>query len=319
MKQPNTPLERQLISILAANREDAYGTQRKRSCELGQAGRALHEHFGLQKWANLGAKHVAYVVETWKTQYAGKRTLDQKLTHLRWLVRKIGKANLLPRENRELGIEPGPRYTRAGKFIVQERLDEILHSIADDPRRRMAILLGRHLGLRMREAMLFRPWRDWEESGRIWVKRGTKGGRPRYLFLWNPRQREVLEEARALIHGRDAALIPEEAASWEQWRQASYHRLRKVGLSRKTDAVFQDLRRTYAGERMHYLIRVRGLDPEQAQRIVSRELGHGRLEVLRWYLEDQHLIGQAEFPPSAPGPAAPSGASDSVPPVGGNV
>ncbi len=316
--QSKTPLEQQLVSILAANCEDAYGTQRKRSGELAQAARAIHDHFGLQKWANLGAKHVAYVVETWKTRYAGKRTLDQKLTHFRWLVRKIGKANLIPRENRELGIEPGPRHTRAGKFITQERLHEILDGIADDPRRRMAILLGRHLGLRMREAMLFRPWGDWEESGRIWVKRGTKGGRPRYLFLWNPRQRAVLEEARALVHGRDAALIPEEAATWEQWRQASYYKYRKAGLGRKMDAVFHDLRRTWAGERMHYLIRVRGLDQEHAERIVTRELGHNRREVLRWYLEDLDLI-QAEFPPSAPGPTAPSGPSDSIPPVGGNV
>jgi len=313
MKEPNTPLERQLISILAANREDAYGTQRKRSGELSQAARGLHDHFGLQKWANLGAKHVAYVVESWKAQYAGKRTLDQKLTHFRWLVRKIGKANLLPRENRELGIEPAPRYTRAGKFLSEERLREILDGVADDPRRRMAVLLGRHLGLRFREAMLFRPWRDWEESGRIWVKRGTKGGRPRYLFLHNPRQREVLEEARALVHGQDAALIPQEAATWEQWRQASYHKLRKAGMSRKLDAVFHDLRRTYAGERMHYLIRVRGLDQEHAERIVTRELGHNRREVLRWYLEDQDLIVAVVDGASSPG-AAPS-----VTPFGGNV
>ena len=230
------------------------------------------------------------MVESWKAKYAGKRTLDQKLTHFRWLVRKIGKANLIPRENRELGIKPGPRYTRAGKFVVEERLQEILRGVADDPRRRMAVLLGRYLGLRMREAMLFRPWRDWEESWRIWVKRGTKGGRPRYLFLWNARQREILEEARALVQGQEPALIPEEAASWEQWRQASYHKFRKAGLSKEEDTVFHDLRRTYAGQRMHYLIRVRGLDQEHAERIVTRELGHSRREVLRWYLEDLDLI-----------------------------
>jgi hypothetical protein len=69
---------------------------------------------------------------------------------------------------------------------------------------------------------------------------------------------------------------------------------------------------------MHYLIRVRGLDQEHAERIVTRELGHNRREVLRWYLEDLDFI-QAEFPPPAPASAAPSEASDSVPPVGGNV
>jgi site-specific recombinase XerC len=293
MQHPDMPLERQLISILGANREGSYGSQRARSGNLARAARALHERFGLQKWANLGAKHVAFLVESWKTKDTGKRSIAGKLSHLRWLVRKIGKANLLPRSNLKLGIEPGLRYTRAGKFIVKERLQEILGGVAADPRLRVAILLGRHLGLRFREAMLFRPWRDWEESGRIWVKRGTKGGRPRYLFLYNPRQREVLEEARALVQGQDAALIPQEAPTFEKWRQGSYKKLRAAGMSRKVDAVFHDLRRTWAGERMHHLIRVRGLDPEHAQRIVTRELGHGRLEVLRWYLEDQNLVAAA--------------------------
>lgn len=290
--QGDIPLERQLISILAANRENAYGTQRKRSGELAGAARALHKHFGLQKWANLGAKHVAFVVEAWKAQNTGRRTIDTKLSHLRWLVQKIGKANLLPRSNRELGVEPGPRYTRAGKFVPKTTLLDILGGLAADPRRRVAILLGRYLGLRFREAMLFRPWRDWD-GDRVWVKRGTKGGRPRYLFLYNARQREVLGEARTLAQGQDAALIPQEARTFEQWRQGSYHKLRAAGMGRKTDTLFHDLRRTYSGERMDYLIRVRGLAPEQAQRIVTRELGHSRLEVLRWYLEDQDLLAAA--------------------------
>jgi site-specific recombinase XerC len=303
MKHPNTPLERQLVSILAANREGAYGTQRARSGNLARAAQALHERFGLQKWANLGAKHVAFLVDKWKAEDTRRRSIDAQLTHFRWLVRKLGKANLMPRSNLELGVKPGPRHTRAGKFVVQERLLEILSGVADYPRRRMAIRLGRYFGLRFREAALFRPWRDWEESGRIWVKRGTKGGRPRYLFLWNARQREILEEARALVQGSDAALIPEDAATWEQWRQASYHKYRKAGLSKETDTVFHDLRRTYAGERMHYLIKVQGLDPEHAERIVTRELGHSRREVLRWYLEDKHMIEAEESSISRPAPS----------------
>ncbi|MGH9659011.1 MAG: phage integrase N-terminal domain-containing protein, partial [Bryobacteraceae bacterium] len=169
--QPKTPLEHQLVSILAANHEDGHETQRKRCQELAGAAGLLHERFGLQKWPNLGAKHVAFVVERWKAEDTHRRSIANKLSHLRWLVRKIGKANLLPRSNEELGIEPGPRYTRARKFVVQERLAEILGGVTE-ARLRMAILLGRYLGLRNREAMLFRPWRDWDGE-RVWIKRGT--------------------------------------------------------------------------------------------------------------------------------------------------
>jgi len=295
---PKTPLEHQLVSILAANHEDGHETQRKRCQELAGAAGLLHERFGLQKWANLGAKHVAFVVERWKADDGGRRSIHNKLSHLRWLVRKIGKANLLPRSNEELGVEPGPRYTRAGKFVPEPELAEILRPVTD-PRLRTAILFGQHLGLRFREAMLFRPWRDWDGE-RVWVKRGTKGGRPRYLFLHNAKQRELLEQARALVGGGDAALIPAEARTFKAWAGKCYGRLRAAGMGRAADVLYHDLRRTYAGERMHYLIRMRGLTPEDAQRIVTRELGHNRREVLRWYLEDQQFLGAAPFQPCRP-------------------
>src|SRR5574341_1005845 len=122
MQDPTLPLERQLISIFAANREDAYNTQRARASALRGIATMLREKFGLQKWANLKAKHIEHVVERLKAEDAGKRTIEGKLTHLRWLVRKIGKANLVPRSNAELAVEPGPRKTRAGKTISEELL-----------------------------------------------------------------------------------------------------------------------------------------------------------------------------------------------------
>jgi len=63
---PNLPLERQLVSILAANREDSYATQRSRSTILSGAARHIVERFGLQKWDNLKLKHVTHVIEQWK-------------------------------------------------------------------------------------------------------------------------------------------------------------------------------------------------------------------------------------------------------------
>src|SRR2546428_1946712 len=115
MKQTKTPLERQLISIFAANREDAYDTQLARASALKGVATMLHEEFGLQKWENLKAKHIEHVVERLKTEDTGHRSIEGRLSHLRWLVRKIGKANLVPRSNAELNVEPGPRKTRAGK------------------------------------------------------------------------------------------------------------------------------------------------------------------------------------------------------------
>lgn len=276
----NSPLQDQLVSLFARNREDSFATQRKRAWCLGAAARTLTERFGLQKLENLKQKHVEYLVEQWKETDTGRRSIEEKLTHLRWLLHKIGKPILLPRSNRELGIEPGPRHTRAGQIVTQDRLAEVLAGIAD-ARIRSAVLLARHLGLRFKEAMLFRPWKDWDGE-RVWIKRGSKGGRPRYLFLHNARQKEVLEGARA-ITSKVGALIPKECPTFESWRQQVYPILRAAGLGRHTESTFHDLRRTYVVERMEGLINDQGLQPERAAALVAREVGHHRIEVLRWY------------------------------------
>jgi hypothetical protein len=279
-RNPTLPLERQLISTLAANREDSYATQRKRGYILARAARMLHERYGLQKWDNLKAKHVTDVVEAWKLEDTARRSIEEKLSHLRWLVRKIGKANLIPRSNAELGVEPGPRHTRAGKVVSNERFAQMLAAVPDE-RVQTMMLLARHLGLRFKESALFRPGRDWQGE-RVWVKRGTKGGHPRYLYLHNPRQAEVLERARGLAGG-DACLIPPEYRTYEEWRQYIYPILRGAGVGRATDQTFHDLRRTYLCERMKYLISVKGMDRDRAAAIVAREAGHHRLEILDWY------------------------------------
>lgn len=280
---PKIPLERQIVSLLSRNREDSFATQRKRGYVLAGVARAIHERFGLQKFDNLKAKHVAFLVERWKEADAGRRSIDQNLTHLRWLVQKIGKAPLVPRTNAELGIESGPRHTRAGMTVSNTRFAEIVGSLAE-PRLQAALLLGRHLGFRFEEAMLFRPGRDFDGQ-RVWVKRGTKGGRPRYLFIHNDRQRAAIQAARNLVTG-DGCLIPRECPTYEKWRQHCYGQLRSAGMSRASGVVFHDLRRTYACERMDYLIRERKMPAERAAQLVARELGHGRTEVLQWYLAD---------------------------------
>ena len=277
-----SPLQDQLISIYSRNREDSHATQRKRAWCLGAAARALTEKFGLQKLDNLKQKHVQYLVKRWKETDTGRRSIEEKLTYLRWMLDKIGKQNMLPKTNRELGIEPGPRHTRAGKIITNERLAEILAAIPD-PRIQTAVLLARYIGLRFKEAMLFRPGRDFDGE-RVWIKRGSKGGRPRYLFVHSAAQKEVLERARRLA-SKDGALIPKDCPTYEAWRQHVYPVLRAAGVGRHTDTSFHDLRRTYVVERMDSLVNGQGLDREHAAAIVAHEVGHSRTEVLQWYLE----------------------------------
>jgi hypothetical protein len=181
-----------------------------------------------------------------------------------------------------LGIAPGPRHTRQGKVISEEKLAEVLEKIGD-PRIQAMILLARNLGMRFEEAALFRAWKDWMGGGRAWIKRGAKGGNVRYVNLYNDRQRKALENARKLASA-DSGLIPRECPTYEKWRQYVYDELREAGMGKQFGATFQDCRRSYIVERMDYLVRERYLDQEVAARIVAREVGHHRTEVLCWYV-----------------------------------
>ncbi len=282
---PTSPLERQLIAILAANREDSFATQRQRSIHVKEACRIVEAKFGLQKLANLGAKHVAAVVETWKAAHADKRVLENKLADLRWLVRKVGKANLMPRSNKDLGIQPAPRHTRAGKIVPPEKFESIVKSV-QHPVIVAQIRLARAFGMRFEETALFRPNVDIQDD-RVRIARGPKGGKSRFVMIRTRDQLIAIKAAKAVAVG-GRGLIPEHFRTLKAFGDWVYAQLRAIGIGRSTDVVFHDLRRTYAVERVRQLVAA-GRDPEAAADLVSRELGHHRREILEWYLGEGDL------------------------------
>lgn len=280
---PGSPLERQLIKVLAENREDSNAMQRQRGNHLKEACRIVETKFGLQKLANLGAKHIAAVVAPWREAHAGKRVLENKLADLRWLCRKIGKQNLMPRSNKELGVDAAARHTRAGKIVSPETWQAIKNAV-HHPVVLAQLLLARYFGMRFEETALFRPHRD-TDGHRVFIARGSKGGRPRYIVIRTQEQRDALSAARiATTPGR--GLIPAAERTFKAWADKVYAMLRSIGVGRASDTTFHDLRRTYAHERLESLMAERGCSRDEAAGIVARELGHNRTEVLDWYVAD---------------------------------
>ncbi len=294
------PLERQLIKLMANNREGAFRTQDARSSILRSAIRDVVAKFGLQKLENLGQKHIDSIVEKWKDEDTGHRSLPNKLSALRWLLGKVGKQNMLPKSNVKLGVEAGARHTRAGNIIVDEKLAALLARV-DGPVLRAMIGLARRLGLRFEEAALLRPHRDFDGK-RVWINRGSKGGRPRYLNIHRPEQIHAIRAAQALT-AADRGLIPPEWTTYEKFRQWAYGLLRAAGFRKDEGRTFQDLRRTYAVERMRGLVGG-GSGRERAAQLVARELGHHRTEVLDWYIAADDLDAGAVSAPTAPKAAA---------------
>jgi len=273
-------LEEQLVKVFKQHPENSKATRRDRETDLRQSVRILCEKFGLQRLRNIKPKHIEFLKDEWQGRGLAAGTQHNKISNLRWLAEKLGKTRLIPPSNSEAGIEKRTRHARAGKSLPLEKIKEVLDKL-DGVKDKAIVLMGRQFAMRFKEAALFRPNRD-VNGNMLWIKRGTKGGRPRYIWLVRPQQHELLEALRKMVQGRNGNLVDRDK-TWEQWRQAAYGRLREAGLSREKDEVFHDLRRTWADEEFKRL-RDKGHSIREAAHIVSKRLGHNRIEVLRWYL-----------------------------------
>jgi len=272
------PLTDQLVKILKQNPENGFETRRKRQAALLRACRILFAEFGLQSLRNLKPKHVKRLLGAWAHLSPGE--IANQMAHLRWLADKLGKTRLIPESNHELRIGRRVRYERAGKFVAPDRFEEILARLGRE-NDRLQLISGRWFGMRFKEAALFRPNLD-VDGNRLWIKRGTKGGRPRWIWLVWPEQHAHLAELRRAFPERLGCLV-DKGKTYENWRTATYKRFRAAGLSRREGDVFHDLRRTWADKEFARL-RAKGHSIEEAAKIVSKRLGHNRLEVLKWYL-----------------------------------
>jgi integrase len=120
----------------------------------------------------------------------------------------------------------------------------------------------------------------------------TKGGRARTVPIRNDDQRQLLEDVRALARG--GALIPPHLNYVQQLHRYE-KQIRKTGLSR-----LHGLRHDYAQRRYFKLTELvcpvagglpsKELNPvqrardQEARAVISRELGHTRVEIASVYL-----------------------------------
>ena len=97
----------ELQQICRRNPEGTRATQAERENVLDLCADQLHE-MGIKKLRVHGfkPKHVSKLVARWLAEGLTPGTLKNRLSHLRWLARKLGKANVVAASNAAYGI-PG--------------------------------------------------------------------------------------------------------------------------------------------------------------------------------------------------------------------
>jgi hypothetical protein len=239
--------------------------------------------------ASLKPKHVEGLVERWQAEGLAVGTIKNRIAEPRWWAEKIGKSNVIVRDNAHYGICNRQYVTnvREARQLTGGELARVT-----DPYSAMSLRLQAAFGLRREESIKIRP--EWADRGNVLAlrKTWTKGGRAREVPVRYAEQRQLLAEAKALA-GR-GSLIPADKNYAEQLRRFE-HQCAAAGIHR-----VHGFRHHYAQVRYQELtgwaaqaaggLRSRKLTAErkpidrEARLAISADLGLEREQVMAVYL-----------------------------------
>ena len=290
-------LQHDIVTLCRRNRDGSFATQTaRRKClklcaaQLKQLGRkVVHVQF-------LKPKHICALVQLWQQgnpelgyKPLSTGTIKNRLSHLRWLAEKIGKQNIIPRTNQELGIGKRAYKTNCSRAItLTPQITEKIHS----PHVKLSLKLQAAFGLRRAEAMLLQPTLADQGSQLFLKSTWCKGGRERMIPIRTAEQRQLLDQAKHLSNGH--SLIPPQ----QSYRQHLYtweYETQKAGIS-KTHGLrhcyaqtrYQELtgwKAPAAGGPLHVALSEQEQHKDQQARMqLTEELGHGRLDITNVYL-----------------------------------
>ncbi len=283
-------LNYQLKQLCQRNRDGSHGSQARRRRDLSLVADQLHQLGYRQLGANsLKQKHVAALVKRWQNEQLSVGTIKNRMVSLRWWAEKIGKNKIISKSNEAYGI-PNRKYVTnesKARTLTEEQLAKI-----KDVHIRMSLRLQAAFGLRREECIKINPHQADRGDHLVLQASWTKGGKARPIPIRNHHQREILNQAKALV-GK-GYLIPPSRNYIEHLRIYERHTA-NAGLS-----TLHGLRHAYAQTRYRELTGWaapaaggpdrRALTAEQkaidrhARLAVSKALGHERRDVVAVYL-----------------------------------
>lgn len=280
--------------ILERNRDGSYATQSNRrrmlsmfADQLKKTGYKTNE----MRPSDIKGRHINALVRQWKIDGISAGTMKNRMSNIRWLAEKIGKADMI-KTNATYGIEDRQYITNKDKSLRTDNIN--LDKLS--PYVRQSIELQKNFGLRREEAMKFTP--DYALGGYdpysaplLKIRPSwAKGGRAREIPITSDAQRNALMAALTLAG--DGSLIPADR-SYKEHLGYFERETSAIGLGQT-----HGLRHLYAQNRYKELVGIDcpavggviDLTEEQkaldlsARQTISNELGHNRLSVTGIYL-----------------------------------
>jgi integrase len=272
------------VQILKHNKDGSFRTQNDRRVSLLKSINDIYAMgYQLDHVKYIRQRHIKMLVNNWKKQGLSPGAMKNRLSHLRWLMDKIDKPLIIPK-NDNLGI---PKRVYVSNIDKSRDLTASDLAAVNDIFMQLSLRGQRLFGLRVEESLKIQPFVA-DGGALLYIKKSwAKGGRERIIPILTVEQRAWLDECKAAINSKSDSLIPINM-SYKQYRTQFNKRSQEAGINKR-----HGLRHMYAQERYRELAGfdcvVQGgpdrknmsLEQRQIDRIarlqVSNELGHSRV------------------------------------------
>lgn len=263
-------LRYQAEKLLGKNRRASTLTQYKNAGQIRRLCDLVQNKYGLENIKNLKTKHIHGVFNDLKEQELSSSTLASYATAARTIAHAIGKDNIVPRANNELGISRAGERLRPIKANSELIIDITTQLYARAEWLGLAADLRTQFGLRAKESLL-----SHEIKNDHLVVRGSKGGRPREIAIRNNSQQEILERVHSHIKMEGKSSLIPAHMSLKQGLKYQSNALHRLGATTENRAHAHAARHEYAQQ----------LSKSGAnKKAIAQELGHGREEVVSHYI-----------------------------------
>ena len=281
-------------------------TRSRRWIEIKSAFNDLHDlGYRIVYPHSIDKRHIVALTRFWEASGLKSSSVIQKYSTLSIFLRWIDKYHLI-----EI-LRKDDLYEQPNKFIRKTATQEdkswkganiaaIISKIENaDKHIANQLRLSMLFGMRAKESMLFRPCLDYNLREKIiYIRRGTKNGRPRILAVESEEQREFLSTLIESRLDKNSSMVPR-MIELKQWIKYYYRVLNKHGISRKNGLTPHGLRHGYAhkvyeqesGQPAPILMqkyapsmKLNPIADKIARLLVSQKLGHSRLSIASAYI-----------------------------------
>ncbi|MDH6374908.1 site-specific recombinase XerD [Paenibacillus sp. PastF-3] len=299
-------IEVQVEKIFKHTRQGSFATRDRYKDSCMMFVRFCMERFKMQNIRNIHDKHVSAFIQDRQKSGTAPSTIKGDLSALRYMHDQIQKPRYQLSDNKELQkqyelklVETSP--VNGNRGWTQEEYAAMLQVAREQKQQNVedCMILARTMGLRITEAgAVSRAQAEHAlRTGVYHVKGEAKNGKHREVPL--SASGKVIFERRLLNTERGERLFIRKGEKTHQVvnrmeKFIEHHRKKVVteeGMKIRTDKrdgsarelTFHGLRYNYVQERVDQELK-RGFNLDQASLIVSREVGHERIDVIKIYM-----------------------------------